>query len=69
MAQNKCSLKRDRVAGEGVEKGRVGEQELEDMSHLELIGITKSFQEDQEEARRREEETRTTRGETEKKWR
>lgn len=28
----------------GVKKGRVGEQEREDMSHLEPTGITKSFQ-------------------------
>lgn len=69
MVQNKRSLKRDRVAGEGVGKGRVGEQKQEDMSHLEPTGITKSFQEDQEEARRREEETRMTRGEMERKWR
>ena len=40
-AQNKRSLKRDRMAGEG----RVAEQDPEDMSHLEPIGITKSFQE------------------------
>lgn len=53
----------------GVKKGRVCKREREDMSHLEPVGILPNPSKDQEEARRREEETRATRGETEKKWR
>lgn len=48
------------MARAGVQKGRGG------MSHLELIDITKPFQEDQREARKREEESITTGGETER---
>lgn len=46
--RDKHSLRRDMVARAGVHEGRGG------MSHLELIDMSKSFQEDHREACERE---------------
>lgn len=66
-AQNKRSLKRDRVAGEGRRGGLRGGSESRRISHTWNRLVLPNPSKDQEGAR--QEETRTARGETEKERR